>query len=122
MKVSTFFLIASLLLSATASAQNYIVFNGGISQEERATAPNTGTRLVFFVRAGNFLANVSVSVKDSAGQELVNTVTTGPWLILNLPNGRYSVNATIPSGEAQGLSIEVDGSNKEFGFMFSSVE
>lgn len=111
-----------LLLSvSTGYAQSNILFNGGISQEERATAPNRGTRLVFFVRAGNFLADVKVVVTNAAGVEVVNTTAEGPWLILDLPDGRYQVSATISSGETQSIAIEVAG-NKEFGFMFSSVE
>ena len=117
-------LLITVLLSLShisMAASEVIVFNGGISQEERATAPAGGTRLVFFVRSGSFLSNVTVNVKNAAGAEVVNTVTRGPWLILNLPDGRYHVVASIPSGEAQGLDIDVMG-NREFGFMFTSVE
>lgn len=126
MNIKLFSVILLLMLGASvntgAVAQDYILFNGGISANERAEAPTNGTKLVFFVRAGNFLSAVSVVVSTAAGEILVNTVTEGPWLILDLPNGRYSVRASIPSGETQSLSIEVDGSNKEIGFMFTSVE
>ena len=122
MKHFPLLLVLLLMPGLPAAAQDYVVFNGGISTEERATAPDTGTRLVFFVRAGNFLSNVTVLVKDASGRELVNTVTLGPWLILNLPAGRYQVQASIAEGETQSLAIDVDGSSREYGFMFTSVE
>lgn len=119
---SLIFVLSLLLLSAPALGQNYVRFNGGISQEERATAPDTGQRLVFFAREGKFLAQIKVVVKTLEGREMVNAVAEGPWLILNLPGGRYSVSATIANGETQSIMIDVDGSRQEFGFQFRTVE
>lgn len=117
------FLVTLLAVTnITALAQDRVIFNGGISLEERMTAPTTGTKLVFFVRAGNFLSDVQVVVKDQSGQELVNTVSKGPWLILDLPAGRYRVSASIDSGETQSVEIAVENRPQEFGFMFTSVE
>lgn len=109
-----------MLLGSVVSAQDVVLFNGGVGAEERATAPATGTRLVFFVETGNFLSGVQVVVKNDSGTEVVNTVTKGPWLILNLPNGRYRVSATLGENNAQGGYIDVDGSNKEFAYMFKA--
>ncbi len=122
MRLAIFATLTSLLFCANAVAQEYILFNGGITSEERESAPKEGSKLSFFVRAGNYLSNVSVVVRDQAGQVLVDTVTNGPWLILDLPNGTYQVTATISSGEAQGVAITVDGSPQEVGFMFRSVQ
>lgn len=109
-------------LTAATPTQEYIVFNGGITINERESAPKTGTKLSFFVRAGNYLSNVSVSIADSRGQEIVRTVTDGPWLILNLPEGDYQITASISSGETQSLKVMVTGETQEIGFMFTSVE
>jgi len=114
------FLVLSLA-SGLVSAQNYIVFNGGISQEERASAPSGDVRLVFFVRGGAFVTGVSVTVSNEAGDELVNTVTEGPWLVLDLPAGEYRVLAEL-AGERQGASFSVNGTEAEVGLMFSSVQ
>lgn len=110
-----------LLASSLAPAQETILFNGGVTSDERAEAPVTGTKLVFFVEAGNFLAGVQVVVKDSSGQEVVNVRTSGPWLILNLPNGRYTVRAAVGDSNAQGGYIEVDGSAREYAYMFRGL-
>jgi hypothetical protein len=61
---------------------------------------------------------VQVSIKGADDREVVNTVTDGPWLILNLPNGRYSAQASIAPGNVQSGFFDVDGSNRKYGFMF----
>lgn len=122
MRLAIITTLTSLLFCANGVAQEYILFNGGVTTEERESAPKEGTKLSFFVRAGNYLSNVSVVVRNQAGQVLVDMVTDGPWLILDLPNGTYQVTATISNGEAQGLAVTVDGSTQEIGFMFRSVQ
>lgn len=119
--MKTLFLLFVTLLSfvSLAESQEFVLWSGGISEEERATAPDEGIKLVFFIRSGNFLADIKVSVKDQSGQELVNTVSTGPWLILALPDGNYSVVAERSNGAIQSLVISVDSNGaREFGFVF----
>lgn len=119
--MKTLFLLFVTLLSfvSLAESQEFVLWSGGISEEERATAPDEGIKLVFFIRSGNFLADIKVSVKDQSGQELVNTVSTGPWLILALPDGSYSVVAERSNGAIQSLVISVDSNGaREFGFVF----
>lgn len=102
-----------------AESREFVLWSGGISEEEREEAPDEGTKLVFFVKSGSFLADIKVSVKDQSGQELVNTVSPGPWLILNLPDGSYSVVAQRSNGDVQSLIISVVGNEaREFGFVF----
>jgi hypothetical protein len=97
-----------------------LVWSGGVGVEERDSAPKEGTKLVFFVESGNFLSGVKVSVKDSGGREVVNAVSKGPWMILNLPAGRYHVRASVGE-QAQGGTIDVvDGGKKEFAYMFKA--
>lgn len=112
----------SLLLCGNMLAQEIIIFNGGITIAERQSAPEDGTKLSFFVQAGNYLSNVKVIVQTTSGEELVNTVTNGPWLILDLPSGTYQVIASISNGETQSLPITITDDNQEFGFMFRSVQ
>jgi len=98
-----------------------VVFNGGISLEERASAPDEGTKLEFFVADdGAYLSDVQVIVEDAEGDEIVNTVTDGPWLILDLPEGEYNVQASLGSGKVQSGKITVDSRSESFGYMFPS--
>ena len=111
--------ITLALLPGAVIAQDFVVWHGGISEEERQLAPESGTRFVFFVSGGNFLSDVKVIVTDSSGAEVVNVTTDGPWLYLNLPTGTYSVEAIRSNGDTQSLKIEIGTNpNQEFGFMF----
>jgi hypothetical protein len=113
-------LLAALAPPVAAPAQDGILaWTGGIGTEEREAAPKDGTKLVFFVESGSFLADVQVTVKDANGRELLNAVSKGPWMILNLEPGRYRVLATH-DGQQQGGTIEVTGNNQEFAYMFKA--
>jgi hypothetical protein len=96
-----------------------VVFNGGISLEERASAPEEGTKLEFFLAGGPYLSDVHVVVADAQGNELVDTVTDGPWLILDLPDGQYNVQASLNEEQVQSGMITVDSRSEKFGYMFS---
>ena len=109
-----------MIASAAAVAQEApIVFNGGISLEERASAPEEGTKLEFFLAGGPYLADVHVVVEDAAGHAVVDTVTDGPWLILDLPDGQYNVQASLSEDQVQSGMITVDERSERFGYMFS---
>jgi hypothetical protein len=108
----------SLLFTLQLHAQEYVVWSGGIGLDERETAPKDGTKLVFAAEEGKFVANVKVQVMDASGKKLVDTVSDGPWLILKLPAGRYSVQAQVNSA-AQGGNIDVSEGNQEFAFKFT---
>lgn len=120
LSVSALFVSALAVVAVPAYAQNEaLVWTGGIGTEERDAAPKEGTKLVFFVETGSFLSAVQVSVKDANGKELVNAVSKGPWMILKLEPGRYSVQATV-AGQTQGGTIDVTGNNQEFSYMFKA--
>ena len=120
MKVRILLLLLGSLFALDAQAQNYVVYNGGVGVDERADAPSSGTKLVFFVKGGSYLANVKVTVKDQGGNTVVDTVTKGPWLILDLPEGKYRVRAEV-DGQAQGGMLEVTGKSQKVGYMFKDM-
>ena len=120
MNISKVILLSLLLVPGISTAQDYILWNGGIGLDEREQAPSNGTRLVFFADSGSFLAGIKVQIKNMT--ELVNTTTNGPWLILDLPAGQYQVRAVLNDDNAQGGLINVDGSSQEFAYMFPLEE
>jgi len=85
----TLILLLSLSVLPALAAQSPIIWTGGITLEEREAAPAGGTRLEFFVTGGHYLSSIQVVVTDDSGREIVNTTTTGPWLILDLAPGTY---------------------------------
>lgn len=114
----TIFLLTACLVLPALAAQSPVLWSGGITQAERDSAPEDGTRLEFFVSGGHFLSAINVTITNDEGRQLVNTVTTGPWLLLDLEPGTYRVQAARGNGDTQGGSINVTGDNDRFGFMF----
>lgn len=114
-------LVAALGLAAPfALAQSdYVVWNGGVGEDDRAEAPAKGTKLVFFSENGQYIAGVHFTLKDSEGKVLVDDVSKGPWVILNLPNGTYSLVADF-EGFREGSEIVVDEDYEEYAYMFNN--
>lgn len=103
---------------------NYVIWSGGVGIDERATSPNLKDhiKLVFFENSGPYLANIAVTLTDASGRQVAEQIVNGPWLILNLPDGKYTVTATrISSGERQRVSFEAGDSGQEIALMFSAA-
>jgi len=97
------------MLSAPALAADEVIVRGGngishvsggvgVDSIERlaAIAGQFNLKLVFALDSGSYLSGVEVSIMDAAGKKTLLAVTTeGPWLLVNLPKGRYRVVATL---------------------------
>lgn len=123
MKIHHWGFILLALFTALAFGQDYIVWSGGVSEQEREDAPTGTTKLVFFKESGPYLASVDVEVRSESGNELVSTTTRGPWLVLDLPDGQYTVEARRENGDTESASFQVDGGeNKEVALAFPDEE
>ena len=95
-------------IATTANEVSYLC--GGVGENSRAEAeafPHS-LKLVFAQPDGHFLADVATRITDASGNELVNTTCSGPWLLTDLPDGQYQVEATF-NGETKTVSVSVDG-------------
>ncbi len=85
--------------------------SGGIgmaSQENmKAREKEFNLKLVFTLVEGNYLADVSVALKDATGKSVLGTTTDGPYFMARLPAGAYTVSATY-DGVTQTRKIKVD--------------
>ena len=113
---------AALLLSVLAApvsaqvaekalTQNGITFiSGGIgidSQERlKAREGEFNLKLVFTLVEGNYLAGVTVSVKDASGRTLIEHDADGPFFLAKLPGGAYNVTA-VYEGRSQVRKVAV---------------
>jgi len=74
------------------------MYSGGIGDDEIDYIKNVehqfDLKLLFTEENGVFLSDVPVSISDRQGNTVVNTVSSGPILLLNLPDGTYTVTAT----------------------------
>lgn len=100
-------LLASLLLAAAPVAaeplrgrtSDGIAFaTGGISVSEQQDLERHKDRFSLWIttaakKSGAYLADVQVKISDGAGKVLFNAPIPGPWLFIDLPPGRYQVEA-----------------------------
>lgn len=81
----------------TPSGVTYL--SGGVGKESREQlaqrAADFNVKLVFAAKSGDYVASVSVALRGAAGKSLASIRSDGPWLLLALPAGRYSVSATF---------------------------
>jgi hypothetical protein len=72
--------------------------SGGIGVDEletlRLMEKDYALKLSFAEKAGNYLSDVQVVIKDTAGDTVLDAVSQGPWLFTKLPAGKYTVMAT----------------------------
>jgi hypothetical protein len=84
------------------TTQGHAWVSGGVSVEERQTLMrDTGLYTLWVVTAeqntGAYLASVRLRVMDEAQQVVLDTSLDGPWFMVNLPKGRYQLEATLPA-------------------------
>lgn len=107
----------AVLGTAQAPAQEKVVTHNnvsfvsggvGVDSEERLKAREKAfnLKLVFILMEGNYLADISVIVKDAGGKTLVEHVADGPFFMAKLPAGSYSVTLGN-NGQTQTRKVKV---------------
>lgn len=113
-------LVAALLALATAQAAAAITegrtndgrryLAGGIGTEEvdalRAQASAYSLQLVMAARSGAYLAGTQLRLTGPGNAVILETMLDAPWLLIDLPAGRYAVRATH-SGETVERQITI---------------
>lgn len=84
------------LTPQTASGIAYIT--GGVTIDERqemmAQRNNYSLLLKVAAKSGKYLGDSVVKITDQVGATVFECTTDGPWLLVDLPVGRYTVSAT----------------------------
>ena len=98
-----------LTTGRTPAGVDFIV--GGIGADElaRMTAESPAHSLSIRLATritGAYLADVVVQITDSAGQRVFKGRLDGPWLLISLPPGRYSITA-VNDGEVERAEVVV---------------
>lgn len=73
----------------------------GSQQAMRQAASQYGLGATFATRSGDYVADVDVVIRDRQGRQVVSTVSEGPMMLVDLPAGRYEVEATYQGQEQQ---------------------
>lgn len=83
---------------------------GGISSDEstvfRAAMKSHPLSLLFARASGDYLADVQVEVKDAKGASALSAKANGPVCLVDLPAGRYTVEATT-EGQTKRQAVTV---------------
>lgn len=93
------------------TAGNISYLSGGIGDEELAELKSKkseyNVHVLMNVPAGNYISNVTVDVHDAKGADVFNVSGTGPYLYFSLPSGKYTMDATSPTGDHHTASFTV---------------
>lgn len=72
--------------------------SGGVGQDEsqalRSAASQWPLSLRFTARSGEYLADVHVTIDDAHGTSVLDTTSRGPYMLVKVPPGRYSVHVS----------------------------
>jgi hypothetical protein len=123
--------VAGLLFASSLAAQttfpprehaqgavSYI--SGGVSEDEsqamRAAAADYPLTLELAAPSGGpkdeYIAGAKVEILDRQGNPVLNTMTEGPFLLVRLPAGTYTV-AVAWNGAAKSKTVEIDAGKRQ---------
>lgn len=92
------------------TAGEYPVMTGGVGLDERqsmeSSARDYNLKLAFAAPNGEYFDGVDVVIASAGGKKIYEGKSEGPWFFIKLPNGRYTVAATM-NGKTIHRSVRV---------------
>jgi hypothetical protein len=92
---------------------------GGVGKDQVVAIKKAASRyplsLEFVQHAkpkGEFLADVDVTIKDHAGKDVLKTVSDGPFLLVKVPPGKYTIVAQA-NGKAKTVHATITSRKPE---------
>ena len=73
--------------------------------------------LLFATVSGEYMASVTVTIKDAKGASVLKVPTTGPICLIKLPDGNYSIDAQA-MGKTKSQAVTIGGGPKAIDFSF----
>jgi len=97
--------------------------SGGVGLDERkalkAKEQEFNLKLEFADDSGKYLSEVTVVIYDLKGKEILHTVSSGPWFMLDLSRGKYKIEV-IFRGKRKARQVSVDSEPKTILFHWKS--
>jgi hypothetical protein len=137
MKANMFFPLATIALLTVGVARSALCApdpeqtSGGIRyacagvSEESRTDPRWSAypvKLVFAAADGGFLGDVTVTIAGAGGGEVFSAHCLSPWLLVDLPPGKYEVEAVARQSYTQTFPLAVGpGRQKEHTTRFAEI-
>jgi hypothetical protein len=99
----------AIVRGTTDSGRDFV--SGGVGSEEMEAINRERTRYGLAVLtaakgSGAFLSDIHVRITDAHESQVLDTVMDGPWLLVDLPAGRYTITATL-NGQVQKTSLSL---------------
>jgi len=102
--------------SYAADEAPYKTLSTGVGADERVPHPEFSTKFVFAEReGGNLVADVQVKifVKAKDGErKIIDTTSPDPWFFVDLPAGKYHVEATFQA-KTLGQEFRIEGKSQK---------
>ena len=105
----------------TAQGENYIA--GGIGLSERDMLAERRADFSLWIatavkKAGSYLSDVRIKISDAAGKSVLDTRLDGPWLLVDLKPGSYTVEASFRKQTQRKTTNISKGGHREMLFYF----
>jgi hypothetical protein len=116
---------ATLATQTGKTPQGIDYISGGVSDEELAALHDRRDAYSLWVitaaaKSGAHLADVLVTVRDSGQRVVFNGRLDGPWLLIDLPLGRYQVEAALNGTSQQHVTTIHRGDHHQLFFYFDT--
>lgn len=105
--------MAAMALTPALPVRAAPPLSAGVGEDGRTPHPEYSVKLVFAELKGPYMAQVRVQVTDAQGGTVVDMVSEGPWLFLDLAPGDYRVKATSRAGVARSAAFTVSGAGQQ---------
>ncbi len=111
--IAAFLLVSASLLAVAGTNGDEVVqsaggvpyVSGGVGAESidrlNLLAGDFNLKLVFAMKAGDYLSDVRVAIADAKGRTLLDATSEGPWFLAKLPSGNYRIVATFAGNPVQ---------------------
>jgi hypothetical protein len=88
----------AMVRGSTDSGRSFV--SGGVGSEEMAALDLERGRYALAILtaakgSGAFLSDIRIRITDAHDAQVLETVMDGPWLLVDLPAGRYTIAATL---------------------------
>jgi hypothetical protein len=116
----TFAAVHAARAGAGVTLQGESFLSGGTGSDERAMLEQKRGSYNLWIRTatkeGAYVSDAGVRITDDGGRLVLDAIMDGPWLYLNLKQGRYSVGVKC-EGKAQRQQVSISpGSHHELMF------
>jgi hypothetical protein len=113
----------ALALTEGKTAQGLVYVSGGIALGERDALDAQRANYSLWVatavkKTGSYLADVRIRISDAADKTVLDTKLDGPWLLVNLALGRYTVEASFRDQIQRKITTMHGGDRHEMLFYF----